>query len=162
MSSSSVHARRRADKRQPDPWNRSGESCLKRAFAGRLIGSVPFSKSAQREIAAFKGVPPDASRAVHRHAVPLDNLLGVVFEQYRIEKPTVEKALMGSWREIMGPQLAHRTSPVKLLDNGKVLMIGVGSATLRQELQFQSKDILKRIQAQPGCEGIQSLQFRAG
>jgi hypothetical protein len=123
---------------------------------------VPFSKAAHREIAAFKGVPPDTSRAVHRHAVPLDNLLGVVFEQYKIEKPTVEKALMGSWREIMGPQLAHRTSPLKLIDQGKVLLIGVGNATLRQELQFRSRDILNKIQAQPGCEAIKSIQFRSG
>lgn len=124
-------------------------------------GGLPFSKSAQRIIADFKGVPFKPTRARMRSTKALDNLVDVLFEQHGIEQTKPEQVLMQHWRDIMGSRFAHRCSPVKITPQG-VLLIATSNASLRNEIQFQKTAILKRIQNIPDCREIKDVRLHSG
>ena len=124
-------------------------------------GGLPFSKSALKTIADFKGVPFKPTRAKIRSTKEIDNLVDVLFTQYGIEQTKPERALMQHWRDIMGGRFAHRCSPVKITPQG-VLLIAPSNASLRNEILFQKANILKKTRAIPECEKIRDVRFQSG
>ena len=124
-------------------------------------GGRPFSRSAAREIAAFKNVPYRPARGRIRSTKEIDNLMDVLFKQHGIEQTKPERALMLQWRDIMGGRFAHRCSPVKITDQG-ILLIAASNASLRNEIQFQKNNILKKVQAIPECDMIKDIRLQSG
>lgn len=120
---------------------------------------MKFSKSSDDLIADFLGLPRAENGSMRKQPVPLDNLLVMLQEQYKLEEPSAERSLVESWEKVFGIRLAARCHPVRI-KNETTLIISVTNQTLRSELQFQKRAILKRIKALDYCETISELVIR--
>jgi hypothetical protein len=119
-----------------------------------------FNKRTEDLIADFRGLPRTVTSSSRRDPTALDNLLVVLKEQYKLEEPSPERNLVENWTEVFGPSLASRCHPVRIKDN-ETLIISVTNQTLRSELQFHKRQILKRIQALAHCSKINELVIRS-
>jgi len=119
-----------------------------------------FSKSTEDIIADFRGLPRSVSASSRKPPTPIENLLVVLKEQYKLESPSPERSLVENWDEVFGPGLAGRCNPVRIKDGG-TLIISVTNQTLRSELQFQKRAILQRIQKLEHCGGIRDIRIRS-
>lgn len=120
---------------------------------------MKFSKSIEDVIADFRGLPRTVSESERREPVPLDNLLVVLKEKYKLEQPSPERELVENWETIFG-KLAGRCNPVRIKDE-HTLIISVTNQTLRAELQFQKRAILTRIHKLEYCKDIKDLVIRS-
>lgn len=120
---------------------------------------MKFPKSTEDIIADFRGLPRTVSASSRKQPAPLDNLLVVLEEQYKLETPSPERSLVENWHAVFG-KLAERCNPVRIKD-GRILMISVTNQTLRAELQFQKRAILQRIQTLEHCSKINELVIRS-
>ena len=114
-----------------------------------------FSKNIEDLIADFRGLPRNTTASSKHPPVPFDNLLVVLKEKYKLEKPSTERTLVENWVEIFGTKLAGRCNPVR------VLIVSVTNQTLRSELQFRKRAILKKIHTLPGCTSIKEIIIRS-
>jgi hypothetical protein len=119
-----------------------------------------FSNNIEDVIADFRGLPRSTSASSKRPPVPLDNLLVILNEQYKLEKPSAERVLVENWEAIFGASLASRCNPVRIKD-GHTLIVSVTNQTLRSELQFRKNAVLKKIQALEHCDGVRDLVIRS-
>jgi hypothetical protein len=117
-----------------------------------------FSKNTEDIIADFRGLPRTTTYSSKRPPVPLDNILVLLKEKYQLEQPSAERTMVEHWGEIFG-SLAGRCNPVRIKDS-RTLVISVTNQTLRSELQFRKRAILKTIQALPHCKGVNELVIR--
>ena len=120
---------------------------------------MEFSKQVEDIIADFRGLPKTVTESARHAPVSLETVLGQVEEKYKLDRPTPERTIVENWNEIFG-NLAGRCSPLSLKE-GKVLVISVANQTLRSELQFKKRVILKKIQSLPNCETISEILIRA-
>ncbi|HAV13538.1 MAG TPA: hypothetical protein DCX06_08640 [Opitutae bacterium] len=121
---------------------------------------MKFRKDIEDIIADFRGLPRTVTNASRREPTPLDNLLVVLQEQYKLEKPSPERTLVENWETVFGPKLSGRCNPVRIKDD-HTLIVSVTNQTLRSELQFQKRAVLKRIQALEQCSEIKDLVIRS-
>ena len=98
--------------------------------------------------------PPPAGRALNKTLRELDAKFG--------QGPG---ALMARWREVVGPDIARRTEPVKLVKgrNGgpsslEIRVAGPAAAII----QHQAHDILARVNLFLGAEAVQKLRIVQG
>lgn len=118
-----------------------------------------FSKRVEDVIADFRGLPRTVTESSQHKPVALDVVLERIKEKYQLEKPSPEKAIVENWNEIFG-NLSGRCNPLSLRD-GKTLIVTVANQTLRSELQFRKKALLKKIRSLPQCEAVSELVVRA-
>ena len=123
------------------------------------IASMQISKNIEDVIADFRGLPRTATASSKKPPVPLDSLLVVLNEQYKLEKPSAERVLVENWGEVFG-KLAGRCNPVRIKDE-HTLIISVTNQTLRSELKFSKRAILQKIQALEHCKGVKELIVRS-
>lgn len=116
------------------------------------------SKQVEDLIADFRGLPRNVSYSSTRPPIPIENLLVVLKEQYKLEEPSPERSLVENWADVFG-KLAGRCNPLRIKDD-HILIISVTNQTLRSELQFQKRAILKRIRKLDYCEDIDELIIR--
>ena len=88
----------------------------------------------------------------------LDNLLVLLTERYKLEEPSAERTLFEHWGEIFG-SIAGRCNPVRIKDD-RTLVVSVTNQTLRSELQFRKRSIIKKIQSLPNCKTVCELVIR--
>ncbi|HQU09256.1 MAG TPA: DciA family protein, partial [Opitutales bacterium] len=62
-------------------------------------------------------------------------------------------------KKIMGEHMAQRASPQSILPGGK-LVISVSNPIIREELRFQQRQILQKIEAVLGVGVVRELNFR--
>ncbi|MBS0331565.1 MAG: DUF721 domain-containing protein [Proteobacteria bacterium] len=98
--------------------------------------------------------PPPIGRAVNRALKPLDARFGAG-----------AGALEARWREVVGPEIAKRTEPVKLTKgrNGgpsslEIRVAGPAAAII----QHQAHEILARVNLFLGAEAVQKLRIVQG
>ncbi|MEM1221415.1 MAG: DUF721 domain-containing protein [Verrucomicrobiota bacterium] len=120
---------------------------------------MKFSKATDDLIADFLGLPRNKINT-SRNPVRLENLLVVLEEQYKLEKPSPERVLVEKWEEIFGVGLAARCHPVRI-KNDTTLVVSVTNQTLRAELQFRKRSILEKIQRLDHCGAITELVIRS-
>lgn len=120
---------------------------------------MKFSKNIEDVIADFRGLPHTVSASSRREPTPLDSVLVVLQEKYKLEKPSPERTLVENWEKVFG-KLAGRCNPVRIKDE-HTLIVSVTNQTLRSELQFMKRSVLKKIQALEHCEGIKDLVIRS-
>ena len=120
---------------------------------------MKFSKNIEDVIADFRGLPRTVSASSRREPTPLDSLLVVLQEKYKLEKPSPERTLVENWGEVFG-KLSERCHPVRIKDE-HTLIVSVTNQTLRSELQFMKRAVLKKIQTLEHCEGIKDLVIRS-
>ena len=119
---------------------------------------MPFSKKTEDLIADFRGLPRTVSASARRAPMALGNLLVVLKEQYKLEKPSPERSLVENWANVFG-KAAGRCNPIRIKDD-HILIISVTNQTLRSELQFRKKEILERIRQLKHCDEINELVIR--
>ncbi len=95
-----------------------------------------FSREVNNLIANLRRVPEDRGRSIPRAVKPIDSVVEVILERYKIGKPTAEEIIVKHWKEIVGEQTAHRARPMKIV-NGKQLVIYASNSVIKQELLFQ-------------------------
>jgi len=121
---------------------------------------MKFSKKIEDVIADFRGLPHTVTNSSRRQPTPLDNLLVMLQEKYCLEKPSPERSLVENWEVIFGPSLCERCHPVRIKDES-TLIISVTNQTLRSELQFMKRAIIKRIQSLEYCSDIKDIVVRS-
>ena len=121
---------------------------------------MKFSKSIEDVIADFRGLPHTVSTSSRREPALLDNLLVVLQEQYKLEKPSPERSLVKNWEKIFGPSLCERCHPVRIKGEN-TLIVSVTNQTLRSELQFMKRSVLKKVQSLEHCNKIKELVIRS-
>lgn len=118
-----------------------------------------FSKHSEDVIADFRGLPRTASIALKRPPVQLDKILVLLQEKYQLEQASPERTLVEHWGQVFG-DLAGRCTPVRI-KHGRTLIVSVTNQTLRSELQFRKRAVLRSIQALPNCKEICELVIRS-
>lgn len=121
---------------------------------------MKFSKNIEDVIADFRGLPHTVTASSRREPSSLDSILVVLQEKYKLEKPSPERTLVENWQSIFGPSLCERCHPVRIKDE-HTLIVSVTNQTLRSELQFMKRSVLKKIQALEHCGGIKELVIRS-
>lgn len=121
--------------------------------------SLPTAEEALRILASKRTrpqrrPPPPAGRALNKTIKELDARFG--------QGPG---ALAARWREIVGPEVARRTEPVKLVKgrNGapsslEIRVAGPSAAVI----QHQAHDILARVNLFLGADAVQKLRIVQG
>lgn len=71
-----------------------------------------------------------------------------------------EYRLQMAWPKIVGPLIAKRTSPLKLIR--KTLYVNVSSQTWMTELQYQKNDIIEKIKQEIAVDLVSDIIFRFG
>ena len=117
-----------------------------------------FSKNTEDIIADFRGLPRSVSASSKRPPIQLDNILVLLKEKYKLEQPSAERTLVEHWGEVFG-NLAGRCNPVRIKDE-HTLIVSVTNQTLRSELQFRKRAVLKKIQSLPNCKNVRELVIR--
>lgn len=125
-----------------------------------IIRPMKFSKSTEDAIADFRGVPRSETSVSLKEPVALDDLVAALKEQYQLEKPGPERVLVENWEAVFGPGLAHRCHPVRIKDE-HTLIVSVANQTLRSELQFRKRELLKKIRGLEHCGSIRELVVRS-
>ena len=123
-----------------------------------LLYLMNFSKNTEDIIADFRGLPRTTTASSKRPPMQLDNLLVLLTERYKLEEPSAERTLVEHWGEIFG-SIAGRCNPVRIKDD-RTLVVSVTNQTLRSELQFRKRSIIKKIQSLPNCKTVCELVIR--
>ena len=84
-----------------------------------------------------------------------------VIQRFQINSCRPEEIIQSHWQQIVGEKNAKQSYPVRL-DKKNYLTIAVSNPVIKQEMQFHRRMILSRLRGLSGCEGIQSIHFRAG
>ena len=121
---------------------------------------MKFSKNIEDVIADFRGLPRTVTASSRREPMQLDSLLVVLQEKYKLEKPSPERTLVENWEKVFGPSLCERCNPVRIKDE-HTLIVSVTNQTLRSELQFMKRSVLKKIQALEHCGEIKDIVIRS-
>lgn len=121
---------------------------------------MQFSKNIEDVIADFRGLPHTVTASSRREPTPLDNILVILQEKYKLEKPSPERTLVENWEKIFGPSMCERCHPVRIKDEN-TLVVSVTNQTLRSELQFMKRSVLKKIQKLEYCSDIKELVIRS-
>ena len=118
-----------------------------------------FSKPVEDVIADFRGLPRDgASASARQPPIPLENLIVVLEERYKLEQPSPERTLVENWENVFGPSLAGRCNPVRI--QGNTLIVSVTNPTLRSEVKFRQRQLIKKIQQLDHCAHISTIVAR--
>ena len=76
------------------------------------------------------------------------------------EKKITEEAVLGTWERVVGKRASQHTRPVAL--HRKKLKVEVENPGWIQELNFQKRSILKKLQSQFGKDLIEDIRFKTG
>lgn len=118
-----------------------------------------FNRRTENLVANLRGLPEDTSHSIRRPAKSIGDLVDKVFERYKINQPRIEDIIMANWKQIVGEKAAHRCSPLKIIQK-KRLIVFTTNATIRSELNFNRRELIKKISALPNCETIKEITFQ--
>ena len=120
-----------------------------------------FSKLAEELVGDLRGVPfEEPRRQVKRKSQALAGLIEELMVKYQVGRPSAEQTIRDHWTELVGAANAGYSNAVRI-DKSQLLVL-VSHAVVRSELLHHRAEILQRIRQLPGCEGVKSLNLRAG
>jgi hypothetical protein len=120
-----------------------------------------FSKTAEELVGDLRGVPfTEPRRQVKRPTKPLAGLIEELMVKYQVGRPSAEQTIRNHWVELVGTANAGYSHAVRI-DKAQLLIL-VSHSVVRSELLHHRAEILQRLRQLPGCEGIKSLNLRAG
>ena len=70
-----------------------------------------------------------------------------------------EQVISENWQKVVGIKFAGKCAPERLTANTGTLFIKTASGPIKQELGFDRKQILKRIQKLKGCALVKELKI---
>ncbi len=95
-----------------------------------------------------------------RDAKPVKEIIVKLVTRHGLGRILASEELAESWRNIVGAQIAAHSQPGNLRRG--VLEIHVTHSVFKQELQYQSQQILARLGQEAPVRSIRSLRFRVG
>ena len=110
-------------------------------------------------ISLFRGIPDEYVSSPKLRAKPIADLIEHISKTCNIEAPRIEVLIIKHWREIVGPDKAHRCKPNKIIRND-TLLITTMNTTLRAELQFEREKILGNLHRLCGDDHIREIVVR--
>ncbi len=123
--------------------------------------SHKFPRHVENLIANFRGLPEDRSRSRLNETTPFQDVIEKVIQKYRIGMASPEETLREHWAEIVGAANVQFCHPTRI-ERGKNLIITVSNPVVRQELFFNRKLLIKKIQEIPNCRDITLGNLRVG
>lgn len=91
----------------------------------------------------------------------MDVVMDQVIQKFKIGTTQPEEVIAAEWVYLVGEHNAKHANPWRL-DRGKRLFVLVNNPVIKQEMQFNKKLLLNRINQLPGCSEIYQIVFRAG
>jgi hypothetical protein len=120
-----------------------------------------FSKLAEELVGDFRGIEfEDPRRSVKRPTQNLQALVEELLTQYQIGRSSPEQTIREKWAELVGPANAAYSHAVTIERNR--LLVLAAHSVVRNELFHHRDAIVARIRQLPGCDGVKSLNIRAG
>lgn len=92
--------------------------------------------------------------------LPIANLIDKWFQEKNYCQKRLNYSAFNRWNEIVGPDIAKNTEPVKFYDD--VLVIRVKNSVWTQELQYLKPQLLEKIRASFPETKIRDLMFKVG
>ncbi len=80
-----------------------------------------------------------------------------MLKKFGIDNAIAQNNALNKWNEIVGDTVARNTQPERV-EHG-VIIVKVSSPTWRQELQFQKKEIIQKINNTIGKNVIKDIRF---
>lgn len=121
--------------------------------AGRRLG-----REARNLIANLRGHPEERGRGGDREPGSLDQAVEAAVRRLGIDRPIPEHAIGAAWAKLLPPALARRSSPLRILPDGK-LLIQCESAVVRSEAAFHARALLGKVRLLPGCGHVTGVGF---
>lgn len=120
-----------------------------------------FSKLAEEVIGDLRGVgSSEPKRSVKRPTQPLAGLVEQLMVKHQIGRPSAEQSIRDHWVQLVGPANATYSHAARI-ERGRLVVLAA-HAVVRNELFLHREEIVQRIRKLPGCEGLRSLNIRAG
>ncbi len=86
---------------------------------------------------------------------PIGEVLSEYIDAFRLKGKLAEVALLHSWEEVVGGNIASRTKDLKI--SNQVLYVKIESSILRQELMMIRSEVVKRLNEKAGSEVIKEI-----
>jgi len=90
---------------------------------------------------------------MQRLKIAIDSML----RKFGIDNAVAQNNALNIWNEIVGEKVANNTEPDRV-EHG-VMVVKVSSATWRQELYFQKKEIIQKLNNTIGRNVIRDIRF---
>lgn len=126
----------------------------------RKVKKANFSRETENLIAQLRGLPKNSSKSRLRPSKTIEDLIDFNLKSLKLGAPRPEESLMANWKMIVGEKNAPRSCPKSITRN--VLFITVANSIIRNEMEFEKINILKRIHSLAHCKNIVSLRFLVG
>ena len=120
---------------------------------------LPSREDALRILAAKR------TRPIRRPPPPAGRALSKFIRELDLKYGQGASALMARWREVVGPEIAHRTEPVKLSKprgGGPSALEIRGAGPSAAIIQHQAHEILARVNLFLGAEAVGKLRIVQG
>ncbi len=120
-------------------------------------------KSTRKEralLADFLEIP--VAEDPKKEALPLTmkEVVELAWENWGIDQTSSpEQVISENWQKVVGIKFAGKCAPERLTENPGTLFIKTASGPIKQELGFNRKQILKRIQKLEGCAFVKELKI---
>lgn len=116
---------------------------------------MPLSQDPDGIVSQFRGLP--AGRTPGKSPVRPSDIIEKIFLDNKVGKTSPLKVIHENWDEFVPARLSGMSEPS---DMGRtVLYVRTFSAAAKQELVFEEKKILAKINALGGCSGIRKIKF---
>jgi hypothetical protein len=120
-----------------------------------------FSKLAEELVGDLRGMASEEPRrAVKRPTKELATVVEELMVKHQIGRPSPEQAIRDRWAELVGPANASYSHAARI-ERGRLVVLAAHSV-VRNEIFLHREEIVQRIRKLPGCEGVRSLNIRAG
>lgn len=120
-----------------------------------------FSKLAEGLVSDLRGIPSDdPPRSRRRPTQPLAAVVDQLLQKHRIGREAPEHTIRENWSAIVGAANAAYSHPATI--ERSRLTVLAAHAVVRNELFLHRAEIVARIRKLPGCDGVKSLNLRAG
>jgi HAD superfamily hydrolase (TIGR01549 family) len=118
-----------------------------------MIGAgKPLDRRGRRMVSELRGLPEDRS-AAPRGSKTVDAAVEEAVRRLGIDRPIPEHAISASWPRLLPPALARRTSPLRILPDGR-LQVHCESAVVRSEAAFHIRPLASKVRGLPGCSHV--------
>ena len=120
-----------------------------------------FSKLAEELVGDLRGVASDEPRRSHKRATKdLASVVEELMVKHQIGRPSPEQSIRDRWSELVGAANASYSHAARI-ERGRLIVLAAHSV-VRNEIFLHREEIVQRIRQLPGCEGLRSLNIRAG
>ena len=111
-------------------------------------------------IADFLELPVPEDPAKRSHPLSMKQVVEKAWANWGIDQEkSPEEALTENWEKIVGRKFAGKCAPERLTEKTGTLYIKTASGPIKQELGFEKKQILLKIQKLEGCSFVKELKI---